>query len=132
MSEPKRHTYAQAKRVAGHVRRWKMTFQICWIVIGVIQIITIVFGIAGIWNIVNSAIGICNTSHIQAGNRSVYLSYKNSLQSLVYFAVINIFLGGVIGIFVVVGNLLLRNYVIKHKWAFDPSIVVPGATTIRI
>ena len=118
-------TLTKAKKVAGHVRRWKMAFNIIWIAFGFLQVVTILAAAAGLWNIINAAIAISDLTNIREGNPSIYFYYETSKKYFLTIALINIFLGGFIGIIFVVGELFLRSYVLKHKAAFFDHMIVP-------
>ena len=92
---------------------------ICWIVLGAVQIYFIYTAAAGVWNIVNSIIGLVNLRNIKVGNTLVVPFYEQKKTMLIVFAVVNLVLGGVIGILLVLLEWYIRDFVLKNRWAFE-------------
>jgi hypothetical protein len=99
---------------------------VCWIILGVLQIIIalaatnfIYVAIAGIWNIVNAAIFLKNANDIVAGNPNVVSYFDKRLTGLIVILVVNLFIGGFIGVILAVIELVNRNYVLNNRMAFE-------------
>lgn len=104
--------------VAEKVKRCELISGLLWLVIGVVQICLLYTAAAGVWNIVNAIIRLRSVGNIRAGNAEVAPWYDNRRTSLIIFAVVNIVLGGVVGVALVAFDWWVRDYVLKNKSAF--------------
>ena len=91
---------------------------IVWAVIAFLQIISVVAIIAGIWNAYASYTRFRLIPYIEARNKHVPASFE-SITGLVIIGLINLFLGGVIGVVGVVMDFVVRDYVLRNRHAFD-------------
>jgi hypothetical protein len=112
--------------VANKVKSTETAVNVCWIILGVLQIIIalaatnfIYVAIAGIWNIVNAAIFLKNANDIVAGNPNVVSYFDKRLTGLIVILVVNLFIGGFIGVILAVIELVNRNYVLNNRMAFE-------------
>lgn len=105
--------------VAAKVRRWEVVLNVVWIVLGVLQCVTLYAAAAGVWNIVNAAIGLRNVRNIQPGNPHVVPYFDQRKVWLIVLAVVNLVLGGVVGVVLVLGDWYLRDYVLRNRSAFE-------------
>lgn len=115
------HISDDAIDIAKKVRVVEVLSCLLWMVLGIVQIILLYTAAAGIWNIINGVIGLVYTKNIQAGNPNVPPYFEQRKTSLIIFAVVNLVLGGVIGIVLVLVEWLNRDYVLKHKDAFETA-----------
>ena len=110
---------ANPEVVAHNVRTFEIISNVLWLILGIIQCITLYAVVAGIWNIVNSILALRNVKNMTAGNPNVISHYENNTTSLIIFAAINLFLGGVVGIVLVLFDFYIRSYVLKNRSAFQ-------------
>jgi hypothetical protein len=114
--------------IANKVRSTEMAVNIFWIVLGVLQILLalsnmsyIFVAIAGIWNIGNAAASLKNLNSIVAGNPIVVSYFEQRKTGLIAILVVNLIIGGVIGVILAVVNLINRNYVLNNRMAFESN-----------
>jgi hypothetical protein len=93
---------------------------IIWIVLGVIQICTVVWVIAGVWNIFVGRSRLKGASAIKARHISVPLLYGD-ISRLVVTALINFFLGGVVGLVLVGFDFYIRDEILANARLFNNS-----------
>lgn len=105
--------------IADRVRQREKAVSIIWIVIGAVQLFFGVAAIAGIWNIINAILCLLNTSTILPGNAAVVDYFKSRLVPLIIAAIINLIIGGVIGVFLAGYELYIRKIVLDNKCVFE-------------
>lgn len=105
---------ATVRRIAEYER----ISAIVWTVIAAVQILTLVGIIAGLWNLYAAWTRFRIVPHIQARNREVPAAFE-SITGLVIIGLINLFLGGVIGVIGVVLDFVVRDHVLKNRHLFD-------------
>jgi hypothetical protein len=103
--------------VAEKVKRCELISGLLWLVIGAVQVFLVYTAAAGVWNVIN-AIRLRSVGNIRVGNPEVVPWYENRRTSLIVFAVVNLVLGGVVGVALVAFDWWVRDYVIKNKTAF--------------
>lgn len=99
---------------------------ILWIVLAVIQICTIVGVIAGIWNI------FAGRSRLKISKRIAFRDSKipklyEGINELIVIGLINLFLGGVIGILFVGFDFYIRDMVLTNAYLFNEGHNVDNA-----
>jgi hypothetical protein len=121
-----KHTRAVVSRLA----RMEVTAGIIWIIIGTLQIAAflpslVLFGygflllFVGIWNIY-WAIQRFNISRIiESRAPGIPHAYEEHLSMIILFIFINLFLGGVIGVFGCFYDLFVRSQVLQHREIFE-------------
>lgn len=91
-----------------------------WIIIGVVQIMLFAFLVIGMCNIILAIVSLIYTiTQIKPYQYDVYEYYKNRIAHIVICAIVNLLMGGVIGIIGCIYDLFIRNYVLKNKYAFN-------------
>lgn len=105
--------------VAAKVRRCEIVSGVVWIIIGLIQCIAVFTAAAGVWNIVNAIVSLRNMRNIQPGNPHVVSYFDQRKVWLIVMAVVNIILGGVVGVLLVAFNWYVRDYVLQNRAAFE-------------
>ena len=90
---------------------------ILWIGLGVIQVLTVIAVIAGIWNLYAGYTRIKAQPLILARHKSVPDSFE-SINGLVIIGLINLILGGVIGVLFVAFDYVIRDKVLSNKHLF--------------
>lgn len=93
---------------------------IIWIVVATIQlIIGLVYNwvtiIVGIWNLIVGITRITNAGKIEERKDKIVEEYEKNLANIIIFLVLNIFIGGLIGVAGAIYDLVTRNYVISNK-----------------
>lgn len=105
---------ATVRRIAEYER----ISAIVWTVIAAIQILTLVGIIAGLWNLYAAWTRFRIAPHIRARNREVPAAFE-SINGLVIIGVINLFLGGIVGVVGVILDFVVRDHVLKNRHLFD-------------
>lgn len=105
--------------VAAKVRRCEIGVNIAWIVFGVLQCVTLYAAAAGVWNIVNAIICLRNVRNIQPGNPHVVPYFDERKVWLIVLGVVNLILGGVVGVVFVLIEWYVRDFVLRNRSAFE-------------
>jgi len=99
---------------------YEKTSSIIWLVIGILQILTIVGIIVGAWNVYQSWKRKKNAETIKTVQPSgLYKVYEDRMTTLIVFAVLNFFLGAILGLVGVGYDFYVRNYVLSNKDIFE-------------
>ncbi len=93
---------------------------IIWVVISVIQLlIGITFNwvitILGIWNLIAGLTRISDSYKIEQRANNIVDVYEKSLTSLIIFIVLNILIGGIIGVIGAIYDFTVRSYVLDNR-----------------
>lgn len=113
------HPRTEAEKVAEKARRMEIGCCVLWLIIGAIQTALLYTAAAGIWNIVNAILRLRSAKNIQAGNPNVPAYFDGRKTWLIVMAVLNLVLGGVVGVVLVIADTQNRNYVLAHRDAFE-------------
>lgn len=105
--------------VAAKVRRCEIAASIVWIVVGVLQCVAVYTVAAGVWNIINAIVSLRNVKNIQPGNSAVVSYFDQRKVWLIVLAVVNLILGGVVGVVLVLFGWYVRDYVLRNRSAFE-------------
>ncbi len=108
-----------ADAVAAKVRKGEIASNVAWLIIGAIQCFTLYAAAAGVWNIVNAIVALRNAKNITAHNSGVVPYFEGRKTWLIVLAVVNLILGGVVGIVLVLIEWYLRDYVLRNRSAFE-------------
>ena len=90
---------------------------ILWIVLGVIQVLTIIGIIAGAWNIYAGYTRVKISPRILSGDSDIPALFDDMTQ-LIIIGVINLILGGFIGILFVIFDFIIRDQILENKTLF--------------
>lgn len=93
---------------------------VAWIVLGAVQILTLFGIIAGAWNVYAGYTRIRAAKDIERRDPNVPASVQ-SLAGYVIIGLINLFLGGVIGLVLVGVDLFVRDQILKNTAVFTPA-----------
>lgn len=104
----------QANRLAGYVR----LSAILWLVISVLQIISIYLIIAGIWNLFCAITSFSYEKKILNRDADVPERYEG-LSGYIIIGLINVFLGGTMGCFLLIFDLWIRSEILSCRDIFD-------------
>jgi hypothetical protein len=110
------------------IAEYEMISGYIWIALGCVQILSVVAVIAGIWNIFAGRSRIQMSKNIKTRDLSVPMEFEG-VSGLVVIGVLNVLLGGLIGIIFVGFDFYIRDKVISNSHLFvnDPSAVAPPA-----
>ncbi len=108
------------------IAEYEMISGYIWIALGCVQILSIVAIIAGIWNIFAGRSRIQMSKKIKIRDPSVPTEFE-SVSDLIIIGVLNVILGGFIGIIFVGFDFYIRDKVISNSHLFlnDPLNNVP-------
>ena len=115
----KAHPKTDAEKVAQRARSMEIGCCILWLIIGAIQTALLYTAAAGVWNIINAIIRLRSARNIQAGNPNVPAYFDGRKTWLIVLAVINVVLGGVVGVILVIADIQNRSYVLNNRAAFE-------------
>lgn len=105
--------------VARKVRRCEVASSVVWIVVGIVQCVMLYTAAAGIWNVVNAIVRLRNVKNVVSHNPQVVPYFEQRKVWLIVLAVVNIILGGVVGIVLVLIDWFVRDYVLRNRSAFE-------------
>ena len=93
---------------------------IIWIVVASIQLIiglavNWVIMIIGIWNLIFGIMRIVNAGKMDERADKIVEQYEKDLANIIIFLIVNIFIGGLIGVAGAIFDLVTRNYVMNNK-----------------
>lgn len=104
---------------------------ILWIVLGVLQCISLVGIVAGIWNIVAGISRVRSTSAILARDPGVPAMFEG-IAGLIVIGIVNLLLGGAIGVIFIVFDFVIRDMVLNNRHLFERKGTPPlVANTIQ-
>ncbi|MBQ7962685.1 MAG: hypothetical protein IJ289_08820 [Clostridia bacterium] len=92
---------------------------IIWLVIGIVQCITLVAVFAGAWNIYCAIQTNNRCKSLESYPRGVCEMYDRQQTNLIIALVINLLVGGCIGIAGVIYDFITRDYVLKNREYFQ-------------
>lgn len=90
---------------------------ILWIVLACLQIVSVVAIIAGVWNLFAGLSRLGMAKKVRRGDADVPAAYEGAAQ-LIIIALINLFLGAVIGIAFVFFDYYIRDQILGHRQYF--------------
>lgn len=116
--------------IVRRIARMEVTGGVIWIIIGVLQIcgfvpFLVLFGygfallFVGIWNIYWAVRRFTVARIIESRAPGIPAAYEQHLSMIVLFIFINLFLGGVIGVFGCFYDLYVRSQVLRHREVFE-------------
>jgi hypothetical protein len=119
-----------AQAIVSRIARMEVTAGVIWIIIGVLQICAFVpflflfgYGFAllfvGIWNIYWAIRRFSISKIIESRAPGIPAAYEQHLSMIILFIFINLFLGGVIGVFGCFYDLYVRSQVLQHREVFE-------------
>ncbi len=91
---------------------------IAWIVLAVVQVLTVYGVIAGVWNLIIGIGQIKLSRRIRQRDASIPAEYQG-IGGLVFIAILNIVLGGVVGILLVGLDFYIRDKVLSYRNLFN-------------
>jgi hypothetical protein len=118
------------KAIAARIARMEVSAGVIWIIIGVLQIcgfipFLVLFGygfallFVGIWNIYWAIRRFSIAKIIESRVPGIPSAYEQHLSMIILFIFINLFFGGVIGVFGCFYDLYVRSQVLQHRGIFE-------------
>jgi DNA-directed RNA polymerase subunit RPC12/RpoP len=107
------------ERIANRIRKYETVSGILWLIIGAVQLALVWTAAAGVWNIINAIMRLRSVKSIYAGNPAIVPWYDSRRNWLIAFAIVNLVLGGVIGVFLVAFDWWMRDYVLRNRAVFE-------------
>jgi hypothetical protein len=89
-----------------------------WIALGIIQIILLYTAIAGVWNIIAGISRFRIVKRIKERDSTIPAEYE-SLSGLILIGIINLLLGGIIGLVFVAFDFFIRDKILTNSHLFD-------------
>lgn len=119
------------ERIAGYER----VSAILWFCLGGMQLLAgaidgfkIALIVAGVWNIHAASTHLKLPDRIRARSPGIPAMYEKQVTQLIIIGVLNLVLGGVIGVAFVVFDFIIRGIVLRHRALFvDQKSTVQGA-----
>ena len=100
---------------------------ILWLIIGILQVITIAGVVCGVWNIYCAYCRFKQSKAVLTPYPGLVQSYDKWMTNLIISIVINVILGGVIGVAAAIFDLIgIRGYVLENKQIFEEAEMDPS------
>lgn len=112
----------QEEALVRRIAEYERISGILWITLGIIQIVSLVGILAGIWNIFAGRSRLKFSPVIAARDVSVPAAYE-SVTQLVIIAVINVLLGGLVGVAFVAFDFYIRDKVLSNARLFNRQML---------
>jgi hypothetical protein len=107
------------------IATYQQVSAILWLVFGILQVISVVAIIAGAWNIYAALTRFKLPALIRARAPGIPAAFEDITQ-LVIIAVINLLVGGAIGLLFVAFDFYVRHLVLQHRLVFEKSGTHPN------
>ena len=105
--------------VALKVKRCEVVSGVAWLLIGIVQLLMVYTAAAGVWNVINAIVALRNCKNITPGNLHVVPYFEGRKVWLIVMAVVNLILGGVVGVLLVLFDWHVRDFVLRNRSAFE-------------
>lgn len=105
------------RKIANHQK----TSNIIWLIIAIIQICSVYLIIAGIWNLVGTICTWKFPERILNQDSTIPDDYEG-IVGLIIMAIINLLVGGVIGVLLIVFDFYIRNLVLENRHLFNKAV----------
>ena len=105
--------------VALKVKRCEVVSGVAWLLVGVVQLLLVYTAAAGVWNVINAIVALRNCKNITPGNPHVVPYFEGRKVWLIVMAVVNLILGGVVGVLLVLFDWHVRDFVLRNRSAFE-------------
>lgn len=109
---------SEEERIIRRIADYETVSAWFWLCLGIIQVLSILGIIAGIWNIFASITRFKAVKHILARHSNVP-EIIPGIKDLVIIGIINLLVGGVIGLIFVVFDYIVRDQVLKNAHLFN-------------
>ena len=105
--------------VALKVKRCEVVSGVAWLLIGIVQLLMVYTAAAGVWNVINAVVALRNCKNITPCNPHVVPYFEGRKVWLIVMAVVNLILGGVVGVLLVLFDWHVRDFVLRNRSAFE-------------
>lgn len=105
--------------VALKVKRCEVVSGVAWLLVGIVQLLLVYTAAAGVWNVINAIVALRNCKNITPGNPHVVPYFEGRKVWLIVMAVVNLILGGVVGVLLVLFDWHVRDFVLRNRSAFE-------------
>ena len=105
--------------VALKAKRCEVVSGVAWLLVGVVQLLMVYTAAAGVWNVINAFVALRNCKNITPGNPHVVPYFEGRKVWLIVMAVVNLILGGVVGVLLVLFDWHVRDFVLRNRSAFE-------------
>lgn len=124
---PPPYPAAAAGDAAEHTVRTIASYEkisgIIWLILGIVQCLSLIAIIAGVWNIVAGISRIRSAPLILQRHPGVPAAFEG-VGMLIAIGLVNLFLGGFIGVIAVIFDFVIRDMVLKNRALFEGSAPV--------
>lgn len=103
------------------IAEYQKISNIIWLIVAILQICSVVCIIAGIWNIIAVTCSWKLPEKILRQEEDVP-SYYEGIVGLIVIAVVNLLLGGIIGVILVGFDFYIRNLVLNNRHLFNKGV----------
>lgn len=107
----------EVKRIADYQK----ISNIIWLVIGILQVCSVYLIIAGVWNIIATCTNWKLPRKILNKDADIPEHYE-SIAGLIVFLVINLLVGGVLGVLFVIFDFYIRSLVLQNRNLFTTAV----------
>lgn len=111
------------KEIISKISDYQKASNITWLIIAIIQICSIVCIIAGIWNLIATITNWELPKRILSKDDTIPQIYE-SIVGYFIIGLVNLLVGGVIGLVLLCFDLYIRNLILKNKHLFINKIKV--------
>lgn len=119
VNQPKTQDLSPEELVVAKVRRYVLFSGIVWLLLGIVQICFIYTAASGVWNVFFAVRELRNRKNITAGNAAVVSYFDGQKVPILIAGAVNLFLGAVVGVVFAIFDWSMREYVLKHRSAFE-------------
>lgn len=106
-----------AKDITVKIAKHQKTSNIIWLIIAIIQICSGICIAAGIWNTIAVISNWSLPEKIKNHDKDIP-EYYEGVTGLIIIGIVNLVLGGIIGVLLVLYDFYIRNLVLKNKNSF--------------
>ena len=115
------------KQLAKTLSEREQLSAILWLIIGIIQVISLAGIVCGVWNIYCAYSRFKQSKAVLTPYPGLVQSYDKWMTNIIISIVINVILGGVIGVAAAIFDLIgIRGYVLENKQLFEEMEVDPS------
>lgn len=110
-------TVRDADATIERIAEYERISAILWLCLGILQVVSVVAIIAGLWNIFAAVTRFKLPALIRARDPSIPQVYEG-IGQLIVLAIVNVVLGGVIGVAFVVFDFYVRSLILENRGLF--------------
>ncbi|MCM1264723.1 MAG: zinc ribbon domain-containing protein [Candidatus Gastranaerophilales bacterium] len=105
------------RKIAG----FQKTSNIFWLILAILQICSVYLIIAGIWNLIGTITYWKFPERIQNQDTTIPQDYEG-IAGLIIMAIVNLCVGGILGILLIAFDFYIRNLVLENKHLFNKTV----------